>query len=150
MEFGSVDEIMDFAIKSEEQAAKFYSDLAATVEDANIRRMFEGFAIEEQGHAMKLAEIRDGKLLASATEKVLDLKIADITEEIEPHSEMTLQEALTVAMQREKRAFQLYSGLASAADDDGLRSAFEMLAQQEAKHKLRFEIEYDEMILSEN
>ena len=31
-----------------------------------------------------------------------------------------------------------------------MRELFLSLAQEEAKHKLRFEIEYDDMILTEN
>ena len=40
--------------------------------------------------------------------------------------------------------------LAALADDAELKAIFEALAQEEAKHKLRFEVEYDERILIEN
>jgi rubrerythrin len=53
-------------------------------------------------------------------------------------------------MKKEKAAFKLYTDLATSVSDENLRSVFKMLAQEEAKHKLRFEIEYDENILSEN
>ena len=35
-------------------------------------------------------------------------------------------------------------------DDAGLQETFLGLAQEEAKHKLRFEVEYDEFVLTEN
>jgi len=150
MDFSTVDEILDFAIESERMASEFYSGLATKTSDRNIRRMFEGFAIEEQAHKSKLEEIKAGKLLAPEKINVLNLKIADAIEEIESHSDMSLQEVLIVAMQREKNAYRLYSDLAAMMDNANLKSAFEMLAQEEARHKLRFEIEYDEMIMSEN
>jgi rubrerythrin len=52
-------------------------------------------------------------------------------------------------MKKEKAAFKLYSDLASSTDDENVKTMFLALAQAEAKHKLRFEIEYDDM-LAEN
>ena len=37
-----------------------------------------------------------------------------------------------------------------ATDDGNLRETFLALAQEEAKHKLRFELEYDDYVLKEN
>jgi len=53
-------------------------------------------------------------------------------------------------MKEEKSAFKLYSDLAARTDDVSTREIFLSLAQEEAKHKLRFEIEYDDNILREN
>ena len=59
------------------------------------------------------------------------------------------QQALIVAMKKEKAAFKLYSALAEQTTDAAFRELFLALAQEEAKHKLRFEVEYDEEFLSE-
>lgn len=40
--------------------------------------------------------------------------------------------------------------LSESTEDENLRNLFLALAQGEAKHKLRFEIEYDDNILREN
>lgn len=53
-------------------------------------------------------------------------------------------------MKKEKAAFRLYNDLASTVKDRALRETFLALAQEEARHKLRFEIAYDEEILREN
>ena len=63
---------------------------------------------------------------------------------------MTYQDALILAMKKEKYAFKLYTNLADYAKAENLKNIFLMLAQEEAKHKLRFEIEYDEFVLKEN
>ena len=55
-----------------------------------------------------------------------------------------------MAMKAEKAAFKLYNDLAEATDDENLRSVFLSLAQEEAKHKLRFEIEYDDRVFQDN
>ena len=44
--FESVDAVLDFAIKREEEAFDFYTDLAGRVERAHMRELFEQFARE--------------------------------------------------------------------------------------------------------
>ena len=44
----------------------------------------------------------------------------------------------------------MYLDLSNSVDDKELAQTFLSLAQEEARHKLRFEIEYDDYILSEN
>jgi len=53
-------------------------------------------------------------------------------------------------MKKEKAAFRMYNDLASKAKKPELKALFLNLAQEEAKHKLRFEVEYDEHFLPEN
>jgi rubrerythrin len=64
-------------------------------------------------------------------------------EAVEPEANLTYARALVVAMQREKRAFRFYIGLASISRDPRAKSVLSKLAQEEAEHKLRLEIEYD-------
>ena len=146
--FGSVNEILDFAIGKEEKAAQLYSSLARQTGKSWMRRVFEEFAGEELGHKAKLLAIKQGKLLMPATERVLDLKIADYLMDVEPSPDLDYQDALIFAMKEEKAAFRLYTELAAATDDEALRATLLALAQEEARHKLRFEIEYDDHILS--
>ena len=47
------------------------------------------------------------------------------------------------AMEKEKAAFKLYNDLAKLTSDKLLEKIFLSLAQEEAKHKLILEIEYD-------
>jgi len=150
MSMDSVDAILDFAIDEEAKAAVFYKDLAAKMERPHMKIVFEDFAREELGHKRKLLDMKAGKVLLPAKEKVLDLKIADYTVEAEPNPGMNYADALVLAMKAEKAAFKLYHDLARTADDPNIRAALMGLAQEEAKHKLRFEIEYDEYVLTEN
>ena len=70
--------------------------------------------------------------------------------DVEAKPNLSYQEALTLAMKAEKNAYRMYQGLASSTDDPNLQATFLGLAQEEAKHKLRFEIEYDDHFLKEN
>ena len=144
----SVDEILDFAIASEVSAARFYAELAGRMESDAMRKVFEGFAEEERGHKAKLEAIKQGNARFS-TEEVVDLKIADYVVDVEPKPNMDYQDALIWAMKSEKLAFKLYSNLAQLAEDEDLRNTLLALAQEEAKHKLRFEVEYDDVVLKE-
>jgi rubrerythrin len=150
MEFDSVDAVLDFAIENEQGAADFYTELAAKMEKPHMREVFEGFAAEEKGHKAKLEAVKAGKRTQLSKTKVLDLKMAEYLVEEKPSATMDFQSALILAMKQEKAAFRLYSDLAASADDAEMRDLFLGLAQEEAKHKLRFEIEYDDGFLKEN
>ena len=63
---------------------------------------------------------------------------------------MDHQDILAVAMKREERAHDLYVTLASNTDDAELKKMFEVLAQEEAGHKLALESEYDEHVMTDN
>ena len=147
----NVNEILDFAIEREQDAHDFYADLAGKADSKAMATTFEQFAAEEAGHKKKLEAVKAGKKLVVAGSAVLDLKIAEYTVEVDPETdELAYQAALLLAMKREKAAFRMYSDLAAATDDADLQALFAGLAQEEAKHKLRFEVEYDDVILTEN
>lgn len=150
MQFNSVDEILDFAIGEEEKAHDFYVELSEKVDKPHVKDMFSGFAKEELGHKAKLMAAKEGKTLHRSEQKILDLKIGDHLEQVELTTNIDFQDALILAMKAEKNAFRLYSSLAEQADDAAVRETFKMLAQEEAKHKLRFEMEYDDLVFTEN
>ncbi len=149
--FNSLDEILDFAIKDELRAANLYAGLAKKSRNKEIQKVFEQFSKEELGHKAKLERIKTGGKVVASDKKVQDLKIGDYLVEVNTSRDnLSYQDALIIAMKEEKAAFKLYSDLAARTDDASAREVFLMLAQEEAKHKLRFEIEYDDYILTEN
>jgi rubrerythrin len=143
----TIDDILDYAIANEEKAAALYYDLADKVQRPGMREAFLHFAKEEEGHKARLLKIKAGDIPAVRSEKVASLGIAEQLADTEPFANMSYQEALQYAMKAEKAAFVLYTRLADATDDPGFAQVFRSLAQEEAKHKLRFEIEYDDHVL---
>ena len=115
-----------------------------------MRAAFEGFAQEEMGHKTKLVQVKETGVMEGSKEKVADLKIADFSVNVKATPEMTYQEALVLAMNKEKAAFKLYTTLSERVNDVALKELFQSLALEESKHKLRFELEYDEFVLREN
>jgi rubrerythrin len=141
--FSNANEALDFAIRGEEQAHQFYSNLADRADNPRMPEVFEGFAEEELGHKAKLLAIRHANHPMAAPKDVIDLEIADYLPDVEPSPDLDYLQALTLAMKAEKAAYKLYTDLAAISEDDGVRATLLSLAQEEAKHKLRFEIEYD-------
>lgn len=149
-EFRNINDILDFAMKEEQKAVDFYTSLAANARTADMKSIFEQFAREEVGHKARLKEIRSGGLFDLPSEKVSDLKISDYLVNVEPSPDMGYQDALILAMKKEKAAFKLYIALADRSVSADIKEVFLTLAQEESRHKLRFEIEYDEYVLREN
>jgi rubrerythrin len=145
----SIEEILDYAIAREQEAVDFYTGLAGRGKEW-MRDLLMGFAREEARHKAKLMAVKDGQKLLSSESRVADLKISDYLVPVEPTDDINLQDALILAMKREKAAFRLYTDLAERVDDAELRDLFLGLAQEEAKHKLYFETQYDDQMLRHN
>ncbi|MCK4408848.1 MAG: ferritin family protein [Candidatus Eisenbacteria sp.] len=150
MKKGLFDEIVRFAIDGEREAVDAYTTASEIVTRANVKNMLLGLARQEQTHKEKLESIDRERVSETAIVNVPDLKIADFMDDVTVTADMDYQDILAVAMKREERAHNLYSTLASNTDDADLKKVFEVLAQEEAGHKLALEKEYDEHVLTEN
>jgi rubrerythrin len=107
-----------------------------------MRKVFEKFALEEQEHKRKLEAVKAGKV-DIGNDEIGSLGIAEGVQDVEPRPDMSYVQFLEFAMKKEKTSFRLYNNLASMTKKKELRDIFMKLAQEEAEHKLRFEIEYD-------
>jgi rubrerythrin len=150
MKLDSVEAILQFAMQQEQQAHDLYMGLARQAKTPNMKATFEAFAQEEAGHKAKLQAVQDGRQLLSAERKILDLRIGDHLEAVEASTDLDYQDALILAMKAEKNAYRMYHSLAQATDDAATKELLLGLAQEEAQHKLRFEIEYDDVVLAHN
>jgi len=149
--FNSINEILDFAINEEQKAVDFYNQLAEKVTRQEMKDIFYQYSLEEIAHKQKLEAVKAGEKFNLRSKKVIDLKISDFILDIDiDKKEFTYQEALIIAMKKEKLAYKLYLELSEYAEDKDTKKLFLMLANEEANHKLRFEIDYDRDILSEN
>ncbi len=148
--FNSVNEILDFAMQSEQEAVDFYTSLAAKMKNEEMKATFLQFASEEVGHKARLQKIKDEGVFDMEVERVHDLKISDYVVRARATNDMEYRDALVLAMKREKAAFKLYMKLAESTNDKKLQKVFQALAVEESKHKLRFEIEYDDYVMREN
>ncbi|MBN2585819.1 MAG: ferritin family protein [Candidatus Fermentibacteraceae bacterium] len=149
-QFKSTEEILDFAIGEEQSASDFYTALAQQVSSPSVRRMFMEFSEEELQHKSKLENIRMGSVEYLPRDQVVNLGLEEVLVDVAPTSNMDYQDALILAMKKEKAAYQMYMRLATVASDPRISDLLRGLASQEANHRLRFEIEYDEHVLTED
>jgi rubrerythrin len=148
--FKNINDILDFAIGEEQAAVDFYLHLADQSKSSQTKKIFQEYAEEEMRHKANLLSIRDSGSFNMPDATVKDLKIAEYLVDVKPSSNMSYQDALILAMKKEKAAFRMYTVLADKAEVPEVQAMFLKLAQEESKHKLAFEIEYDEYILKEN
>jgi len=148
--FTTITEILDFAIGEEQAAVDFYLHLAAQSKNQETKKVFREYAEEEMRHKAFIMSVKENGSFRLSDEKVKDLKIAEYLVDVKPSANMSYQDSLILAMKKEKAAFRMYTMLAEKAEDPSVKSTFLNLAQEESKHKLHFEIEYDDYILKEN
>ncbi len=142
--FRSIDEVLDFAIQREIEAQNFYMKLAGFVEKPEMANVLSDLALEEWEHKVRLEAIKVGEIGVNE-EEVGNLGITNHVKDVEQHPKMSYVELLVVGMKKEETSRKLYTDLATISQEQELRDIFLKLAQEEANHKLRFEIEYDLM-----
>jgi rubrerythrin len=140
----SIDDILDFAIAGEIKAHELYTEMAAKAESPWMRRTLEGMAREEQQHRAKLEAVKAGKI-ALEREQVGDLGIAGTLEDVKPKAGMDYREFLAFAIKKEDTSHKLYTSLASIFSEPELSGLFRRLAEEEADHKRRFEVQYESL-----
>lgn len=149
-EFRSVDDILDFAMNSEQEAVDFYNSLAESTQNEEMQKIFNQFAQEEISHKARIRKIKEEGTYEISRERLRNLKVSDYMVNVKPTPDMSYPDALVLAMNKEKAAFRLYMDLSEQTDQQEMKDLFLTLAQEESKHKLRFELEYDEYVLREN
>jgi rubrerythrin len=147
VQFNSAEEILDYAIDKEEEASRFYFELAQQKLPEETKKVFEDFTETELKHKRFLEGVKEGTNQLK-DQRVQALNITEETDEAETKTDMTIVEALTVAMRRELDAYRLYVELAAAATSYETMDIFFLLAQEEARHKLRLETEYEKLVES--
>ena len=67
--FKSEQEVLDFAIKNEQEAADFYRNLAGQTKSPVMKKNLESFAKEEDGHKKALMAVKEGSKRLSSKRK---------------------------------------------------------------------------------
>ncbi len=144
MEFESLQNIIDFAIEKEKEAAEFYTQLSEDESMSGSKQMFKEFAQEEKKHQTMLENMDAGSLEGYEFKWIKDIKRSDYLVDIEHKKGMAYNEILLLAMKREEKALALYNELQDNAKTDDQKKIFKALCQEEAKHKLALETMYDD------
>jgi rubrerythrin len=153
MQFKSLDEIIDFAIEKEKEAADFYAVVSEQERFSGKKEMLLEFSAQERKHQALLEDLKAGRVGKQLDDYkfkwITDIKRSDYVDEIAYHPGMSYNELLMLAMKREEKALKLYNEMLANAQDDSQKKVFKMLCQEEAKHKLSLETMYDDFMAAQ-
>ncbi len=143
--YNSIDEVLNFAIEQEQGEVDFYNDLADKMSKPKVEQLFRDIAIEKQNHILKLEAIRiSGTFDHNSYDQIKELKTEHYIADVDYSNEdPSYQDALMMAMEKEKATFMFYWDLAERVSSPDLQDLFYMLALHEAKQKVKMEIQFD-------
>lgn len=148
-----VKEIIQRAIRFEEDSYNLYTSASRRVKDPGARAGLAELAGEEKKHKMKLEGMLQGNLdwavSVGRKAKVKDLGIGGPLEAKPITEKSSLQEVLALAIKREEATGAFYAQMASLVEPGPEKALFEMLAKEETKHKRYVESIYEEDVYKE-
>ena len=139
-------EILEFAISREVEAYHFFQVLAGRVENPQIRKVFEELAQEELEHKAKLEleVIKTGRTISeelTPPRPESEYFISDGPSTLDAD----YKDMLLLGMEKEEASFRIYVNMIANVHDEELRELLLALAEEEIRHKLRFENEYNSL-----
>ena len=139
MEQSDFELIFQKAAAREAEAYRFYTDVAGKTTDESVKEIFLELARQEKGHEELMWKFKGDSTMELKFQAPPDYKVAETVEEKEPTVDMKPVDAIALAMKREQKSVEFYSGLAASCKDPGLKKVFAGLANMEAGHKHRLE-----------
>jgi rubrerythrin len=144
MAMKTINDLMDTAIRREEEAFWFYQDLRNQVADDSVRETIDWIAEEEKKHRRFLVEYKQHQ----KTGATLDMreatlyKLAEYLAEPEVTQDMSAADVYLVASHRELRSYHFYTELAQVHAEGNTREMLLKMANEELKHKEKMEYLY--------
>jgi len=144
------EDALQFAIYREVEAHYFYKALADRVSTPWMQKIFEELAAEELEHKAKLEleVMKTGKTVKTdLPPKVTGRQY--ILSDTEAPLDMDFKDMLLLGIAKEEAAFRTYVDLSAHATDEKTRELLLSLAEEELRHKIRFEKEYEMLLQKE-
>ena len=150
MHFNNLNEIIDFAIAKEVEAAEFYRSVSEQESFSGKKEMFLEFAAEERKHQALLEDLKSGKVAPKLDDYkfkwITDIKRSDYVDDIAYKPGMPYADILRLATKREEKALKFYTDFSEKTSTPKYKKVFQALAQEEAKHKLKLETLLDDYL----
>jgi rubrerythrin len=148
--FGSLEEILDFAIARERRAQEIYTTYARATDRKSFARLLATMAEMEKEHERRLSELK----AQSAEKAVLDaaerFTVEEPFKEMAFSPEMEYGDFLVLIIQKESEAERLYLRLEGRAASAEARQLFRHLAGEEKKHRDWAQEAYDRDVRPDN
>jgi len=144
-------EILAFAINNEQEAIDLYTDMANRTQSPSGKILFKELAEMARGDRSKLEAPDLGRFSSQDIKPPENLKISDYLVDVELKPDSSYQDILIFAAKQEQAVFELYTDLSGVyISTPEIKQMFEVLAQEEAYHKLKLEREYDDVVYKED
>ncbi len=138
---------LNLGINSEIAAYVFYKRASRMIGDESLRKVLDGFAMDEKGHFLALENTYDKNVRSEMWAPYKDILsregLPDIDELVQDtHKELlgkigalkTRKEILEMALSLEKEAFSLFHDASTKAKDPEIKKVFDHLADFEKGH----------------
>ena len=144
-ELETIADALTLAIIREGRACEFYKELALHVERCELHDLVLLMAQEELEHKRNLEfELVKQGIVSRSVPAEIRFNVADYLEEPGSADGLNYKEVMLLAIEKERTSFRLYALLAGAVHDEEMQDVLLAMAEQEAKHILRFEQAYEE------
>jgi rubrerythrin len=139
MDADTFDRIMIDAIAEEVAARDFYKEAAGRIDDASVKKIFEGLSRDEEHHRVTLETFRFNPIAKVEFERVKDYKVAESEKAPALSFELTPKEAFQIAMKKEQRSLEIYQSFADQCESQEVKKLYLELAEMERGHKAKLE-----------
>lgn len=143
--------VLDFAIRSEEEGAAFYSNSARSFANGPEKGFLEGLAVEEVKHADTFRKLKEKAAKKGAVELFSTVDVSDYLDAVvrgglfesargavpDGAAPKTVEDVYAIAIRAERSSILLYGELANQAKDKATRKIFEELVREEKYHLVR-------------
>jgi rubrerythrin len=137
--------VLGYAIEKELEARERYTQMAEKAEKDTTRELFLRLAGMEKEHEEKLRGMTERDVADYRLENVPDLHVGEKLGKRDFHSDMTMIDALALAIKAEEAAKNLYLDAARELPEGSDMKIFAVLAEEEMQHKLDLEREYRQL-----
>jgi len=136
--------VLEIAIKKEQEAYDFYMDLRKKVDDPSAKDTLKFMAAEELKHKEFLTACHSGSYCASSLkmDAVIDYGIIQHMKKPDLKKNMSSAEVYIVAADRELNSHNFYKDLAASYPAGEVRDMLLKMANEELKHKEKAEYLY--------
>lgn len=135
-----INRVFSMASKREMEANAFYSKVANSSVNPDVKAVFEQLAQEELGHFDLIEKLKnDPTMSIKMPPPQQDYKLAEATELPSLEDVSVPKDAIALAMKKEQQAVEFYRNMADSTQDNELKDIFQNLANMELTHKHRLE-----------
>ena len=132
-------EIIKFAMQNEIEAKRFYEDVAAKMENPQLKEMFNEFAAEEERHKKILNQIYTSNRIEDYFDAGHDYHVSEEIDAPALSTDMKPADAIALAMKKEEEAMVQYTQMAESCPEPEKKQVFLDLAAMEQGHKQKME-----------